>query len=116
MTGRELVVQIKASEKPSGNDDFEVINGFRISTYNYLMGLLSVVMLVKYIASEREAYWALLHDIPAPTDESQVTMGVKVPRANRISKTDWQEIAAFIGEVTDCKLKVRKDSPPSKSR
>ena len=47
--GCELVIQMKASEKPSGNDKYEKIEGLKTSTYNYLKGILPVVMFVKYV-------------------------------------------------------------------
>lgn len=106
MRGCELVIQIKASEKPSGNDEYEMISGLKTSTYNYLKGLLSVVMFVKYVQSEREAYWILLRDVPVPSDPSQATMTIKLPRTNRISEIAWDQMAAFVREVTHCKLKA----------
>jgi hypothetical protein len=105
LRGCELVVQVKASETPSGSADFETIEDLKTSTYNYLKRLLPVVMFVKYVRSEREAYWILLRDVAAPTDASQVTMTVRVPRANRLSELAWDWVAATVRKVTDRKLK-----------
>ena len=104
--GCELVIQMKASEKPTENDEYESIKGLKISTYNYLKGLLSVVMFVKYIQSEGEAYWIFLRDIPSPANEDQETMTINIPRSNRLSKIDWVKVAEFVREITDCKLKA----------
>jgi hypothetical protein len=106
LRGCELVVQLKASETPSGSADFETIEGLKTSTYRYLKGLLPVVMFVKYVRSEREAFWIFLRDIPPPPDDSQATMTVRVPRANRLSELAWDEVAATVRKVTDCKLKA----------
>jgi hypothetical protein len=106
MRGWELVVQIKASETPSGNDNYETIEGLKTSTYNYLRGLPSVVMFVKYVRSEAEAYWVYLRQISAPANESQATMTLRVPRANRVSEIAWNEVLAHVREVTECKLEA----------
>ena len=41
------------------DEDFETII-LKVSTYNYLRNLLTVVMLVKYVEKEKEAYWELV--------------------------------------------------------
>jgi hypothetical protein len=105
LMGCELVVQVKASERPSGNANYETIDGLKTSTYNYLKGILPVVMFVKYVQTEREAYWILLRDVPAPDDESRHIMTVRIPRVNRLSELAWEEVAAFVRKVTECKLK-----------
>lgn len=104
--GCELVIQMKASEKPTRHDEYETILGLKTSTFNYLKGLLSVVMFVKYIQSEREAFWIFLRDIPAPANENQETMTIKIPRTNRLSEIAWGKVADFVREVTHCKLKA----------
>ena len=54
-TGQELLVQLKASQKPSGGDSESI--QLKTSTFNYLRAKLQVVMLVKYAESDNEAYW-----------------------------------------------------------
>src|SRR2546421_505482 len=61
-TGRELLVQLKASAKPSGKD-IETVT-LKTTTYNLLWDKLQVVVIVKYIQAENEAYWLLLRDVP----------------------------------------------------
>jgi len=80
LEGCELVIQMKASAEPSGNGAEEIISGVKTSTYNYLKGILPVVMFVKYIRSEREAYWVLLRDIRGPESPEQATISVRIPR------------------------------------
>lgn len=63
-TGLELLVQLKASGKASKSSHETIRLG--IATYNYLWDKLQVVMLVKYIEAENEAYWLLLSDVPEP--------------------------------------------------
>jgi hypothetical protein len=104
LRGCELVVQIKASETPSGNERYESIQGLKVSTYNYLKRVLPVVMFVKYVRSERKAYWVYLGEIPPPSDVSQETLTVRVPKANRLSELTWSEVATHVRKVTHRKL------------
>lgn len=57
--GLELIVQLKSSKEPNIVADSES-QVFRVSTYNYLWDNLRVVMVIKFIESENEAYWTLL--------------------------------------------------------
>lgn len=101
VTGLEILVQLKASLDPSGAD-YERVR-LNLSTYNYLMGTLSVAMLVKYIAADGEAYWVLLRDVPAPR-QNQQTFTVRVPRENRVSALDWQQLRRKLGNIQRRKL------------
>jgi len=103
LRGLELVVQLKASERSSGDEDTETIT-LRVSTYNYLRELLTVVMLVKYVESEGEAYWVFLREITPPMDEGQKTFTVHIPKANRLSATNWEAITTVVRQITNLKL------------
>lgn len=103
LKGLEILVQLKASEKRSENDDFEDII-LNVSTYNYLHGLLTVVMLVKYVKSSNEAYYALLRDIEPPKDENQKTFTVHIPKANMLSTIDWEHLVTMVRMITNHKL------------
>ncbi|MCK4639707.1 MAG: DUF4365 domain-containing protein [Candidatus Marinimicrobia bacterium] len=103
LIGLELIVQLKASAKSDGDKDKETIT-LKVSTYNYLRKLLTVVMLVKYVESEGEAYWVFLREITASMDENQKTITVHIPKSNRISSINWEEITAVVREITDLKL------------
>lgn len=100
-SGLELLVQLKASDSVSGKDTETV--QLKTSTYNFLWDKLQVVMLVKYIKAENEAYWLLLRDIPAPV-QSQKQFTVHIPRANRLSAAPWDQIQAHVRRVTNTKL------------
>ena len=88
--GLHLVVQLKSSENPDASDNFEKQN-FRVSTYNYLNNILNVVLIVKYIQSENEAYWILLKDIDPPKQDNE-SFTIRIPKDNRLSKIDWYPI------------------------
>jgi hypothetical protein len=100
-TNYELQVQLKASQHRSAGGN-ELVK-LRIATYNHLRNLLHVVMLVKYIADENEAYWILLVDVPEPF-QAQETFTVRIPRTNTLSTINWNEIEVYIREVVDNKL------------
>lgn len=106
-TGLELLVQLKASSKPTG-DDTETVR-LKTATYNFLWDKLQVAILVKYIESEGEAYWLLFRDVPTPP-QNQATFTVHIPKAKRLSVIPWPEIQAYVRGVTDTKLAaMRRD-------
>jgi hypothetical protein len=106
-TGLELLVQLKASAKPTGGDTEAV--RLKTATYNYLWDKLQVAMLVKYIESEGEAYWLLFRDIPQP-QAGQDTFTIHIPKTNRLSVIEWREVQAYVRGVTDEKLAARRRS------
>jgi hypothetical protein len=103
VTGLEFLVQLKASHNPSAAE-YERVR-LNVSTYNYLMGTVSVAMLVKYIEVDREAYWVLLRDVPAPS-QAQQSFTVRMPRANRVSTLDWRRLRERLGDIQDLKLRA----------
>ena len=100
--GLELVVQLKSSIEPKGNDELEFIT-LKVSTYNYLWENLRVVLLYKYVSSEKKAYWLLLKDVPKPNEKNE-TFTVKIPKKNLITKVNWKEIAKYVRQITEAKL------------
>lgn len=100
-TGLELLVQLKASAEPTSGE-IETVR-LKMATYNLLRNKLQIVMLVKYIEREREAYWLLFRDIPTPS-QGQKTFTVRIPKSNRISAIRWDEIREYVHGVTNTKL------------
>ena len=103
MKGLELIVQLKASKKNSGDGDTETIN-LKISTYNYLRKLLTVVMLVKYVEESGDAYWVFLRDINEPQDQDHKTFTVHIPKNHKFSKIHWGAITSIVRQITNKKL------------
>jgi hypothetical protein len=104
--GLELVVQLKSSNNPNGNDETENIT-LRVATYNYLWDNLRVVLLIKFVQSENEAYWLLLKDVPEPNQEND-TFTVHIPKENTLSNLDWNSVSEYVRDVTNDKLRVRR--------
>jgi hypothetical protein len=102
LRGLELVIQLKASKNSSGNKNTESFQ-LKTSTYNYLRKILTVVMFVKYVESENEAYWELLRNIDPPADENQKTFTAHIPKEKRLSAINWNETAAIVRQITDLK-------------
>lgn len=102
VTGMELIVQLKAAERSNEQRGVEKL---RISstTYNYLRNQLNVVMFVKYVEAEAQAYWVLLRDIDGPAPGAE-TMTVRVPRLQTLTTIDWPMIRERVREVHDGKL------------
>ena len=106
-TGLELLVQLKASGTTSSLSEETV--ELKVPTYNLLWDKLQVAMLVKYVETEREAYWLLFRDIPEPSQE-QETFTVHIPKVNRLSTAPWDKIRAYVRSVTDKKLAALRRS------
>jgi hypothetical protein len=102
--GLELIIQLKSSANADNYQDTER-QTFNISTYNYLWGNLRVVLIVKYIESENEAYWILLKDVPEPNQDNE-TFTMRIPRANSLSTINWDEIKEYVRNITMKKLKA----------
>jgi hypothetical protein len=104
-TGLELLVQLKSSHA-SSEREYETIQ-LETSTYNYLWDKVQVVILVKYVEVENEAFWLLLSDVPEP-NQAQDSFTIRIPKQNRLSSIDWQKIREYIRQVTDGKIATRR--------
>jgi hypothetical protein len=89
--GNDLIFQLKASDNPSGNPEYETVD-LKVSTYNYLMNDVRVALIVKYIAQEDEAYWEFLRDCDPPTNQEQETFRLHIKRSNRLSEINWNSV------------------------
>ncbi|MBD1364831.1 DUF4365 domain-containing protein [Mucilaginibacter sp. ZT4R22] len=102
--GLEFIVQLKASQASNelnGNER----QSLNVSTYNYLWDNLRVVLLVKYIESEKEAYYILLKDVPEP-NQNQESLTVYLPRTNKLSQINWDEITEYVRLITYRKIEA----------
>lgn len=104
-TGLELLIQLKSTDT-ANNSEVETIP-LNITTYNHLWGKLQVVMIVKFVIPENEAYWVLLKDVPTPNQEN-FSFSITIPKENRLSRIDWNEIKEYISQVTDRKLAAQR--------
>lgn len=102
--GLEFIVQLKSSHNPDINENNER-QVFRVATYNYLWDNLRVVMIVKFIESENEAYWTLLKDIPEPNQDNE-TFTIKLPKQNTLTTINWNRMADYVRNITNKKLKA----------
>lgn len=104
-TGLEFLVQLKASHDRS-KSEFETIRLFT-STYNLLWNKLQVVMLVKYVEIENEAYWLLLSEVPEP-NQQQKSFTIRIPKDNRLSTMRWERIENYVHDVSNDKIALRR--------
>jgi len=100
-TPYEFLVQLKSS-RVSSTGDIEQIR-LDVATYNLLWNKLQVAMLVKYCEDVNEAYWLLLKDVPPPNQENE-TFTVNIPKVNRLSNINWDEIKNYVRDITDGKI------------
>lgn len=105
--GLELVLQLKSSREPSGGDDYEKIR-LETSTYNYLDNLSNVVIFIKFVERDSEAYWIKLRDFPSPP-QNQRTFTIRIPRDNRLSNIDWNTIVDYVDRVKTLKKNARNN-------
>lgn len=104
INGQQLVVQLKASAEVAHGDSVAVT--LEVPTMNYLRNMLEVALIVKYVATEGEAYWLLLKDYVNEPSEGQRTVTIRIPRTNRISANPWDTIAAHVQAVHYRKLRA----------
>jgi len=104
VTAREFIVQVKSSSEAPPGDTVEL--RLEVSTLNYLRDHLSVALVVKYVDTEKEAYWLLLKDFTKVPRLGQKTVTVRIPRANRISADPWSHIAQHVERVHFKKLRA----------
>lgn len=100
--GLELIIQLKSSKEANIVADSES-QTFKVSTYNYLWDNLRVVMIIKFIESENEAYWTLLKDVQSPNQDNE-TFTIHLLRQNKLTTLDWKIIVDYVRNVTDRKL------------
>ncbi|MES2650548.1 MAG: DUF4365 domain-containing protein [Bacteroidota bacterium] len=100
--GLELILQLKSSHETNEIDGTER-QTFKVGTYNYLNGNLRVVMVIKFVESENESYYILLKDVDEPNQENE-TFTLYIPKENRLSTINWNEITDYVRSVTDKKL------------
>jgi hypothetical protein len=60
-------------------------------------------MIVKFVEKAKEAYWILLRDVSLP-DLSHKSFTISIPKKNRLSAIEWQNIQDHVRQVTDIKL------------
>jgi hypothetical protein len=106
-TGLVFLVQLKASDTAVQSEQESII--LKISTYNYLRNTLPVVLLVKYVAPENEAYYIFLKDVPTPNEQNE-TFTVHIPKTNRLSTMEWESLKQYIARVTKRKLAAGRNN------
>ncbi|MCZ7611803.1 MAG: DUF4365 domain-containing protein [Ignavibacterium sp.] len=99
----DLIVQLKSSATSNILNNRER-HQLKVSTYNYLWDNLRVVLIVKYIEDENEAYWTLLKDVEPPANPEQENFMIYFPRQNKLSEINWSDIINYVRQVTDKKL------------
>lgn len=110
ITGRELIVQLKASQR-SASRDYVVIR-LRVTTLHLLREKLAVAMLVKYVREEREAYWLLLKDFTEHPGPNQRSISIRIPKSNALSRGPWQSVIQHVNAVHSRKLNANTPGRP----
>lgn len=102
VNGQQLLIQLKSSDREQSSNWTTV--RLDVATVTLLRGMLDVAVLVKYIATEDEAYWLLLKDFTAQPLPGQKTVSIRIPKTNKVSAHPWRKIAAHVEAVHFRKL------------
>ena len=110
INGQQLVVQLKASERAESPESVTI--RLEVATLFLLRQMLEVVVLVKYVAADQDAYWLLLKDFTAQPAAGQKTITVRIPKRNRISENPWELVANHVQAVHYRKLYANQPGHP----
>ena len=114
VSGREFAVQLKGTDRlrTSGED---VLHSCKVSTAHYFLHRPEPVMYVVYNAQEDTAYWLWVQpylrglDDASPGWRERKEVGIRIPRANRLTReavpliadyvqTWWARVMAVVGQ------------------
>ncbi|GAB3533092.1 hypothetical protein GCM10027443_17880 [Pontibacter brevis] len=104
VTGLSFSVQLKSKIKEK-SDDFTIIS-LKHSTLGLYHTKLEPVLLVSYVQEEKEAYWCWYNELEFDLTSSQKTYRIKIPKANKLSKIDWDSISKYVQNIFSIKMLV----------
>ncbi|PKB44941.1 tetratricopeptide repeat protein [Cellulophaga sp. RHA19] len=104
VTGLSFSVQLKSKIKEK-NGDFTSIS-LKHSTLGLFNTKLEPVLLVAYVQEEKEAYWCWYNELEIDLTSSQKTYTINIPKANKLSRIDWDSISKYIQDIFSVKMLV----------
>lgn len=101
VTGLNFSVQIKSTEKEESQQYVPI--SLKKSTLGLFQARLEPILLIAYVQEDKEAYWHWYNDLSFDLTSKQETYRVNIPRANRLSVIDWDEITQYVQNVFSIK-------------
>lgn len=98
VTGLNFTVQLKGKET-DGNKTEVVISNLKRSTINRWFNRLEPTMVIVYLVDEREAYWIWFESNIVDLTSDNKTFTVKIPRTNKFSQINWEDIREQIETI-----------------
>lgn len=105
-TKYKILVQLKSSEQEIDGDFEEIV--MKRSTYNYLLGQIEVVLLVKYTHNSKCGYYQLLGKVPLDTRDTE-TLTIKIPKRNNLDTINWELIQNYVERIINHKFDSAED-------
>lgn len=104
VTGLNFSVQIKSHETES-NPNYSIIV-LNLSTLRLFNTRLEPILLVSYVRSESEAYWAWYNDLSINLLSSNKTTTVNIPKSNKLSVINWNKVISYVQNIFSIKLLI----------
>lgn len=95
--GQNFSVQLKAHAKPK--EDGLISISLARSTVNYYLARLEPILIICYIRESNEAYYTWFTENSVDLTKDQKTHSVKFDPSKKLSSLDWNEIAAYVGNI-----------------
>lgn len=102
VTGLNFSVQLKA--KSSDSSKIYASVPIKTSTLNYYSVRFEPVLLFVYIENENEAYFSWINEIDYKESNTQSTIQIKVPKANKLSTINWNDIQGYVQKIFSKKM------------
>lgn len=103
LDGTFFSIQLKGTDADFQNNDFVSVR-MRTSTLRYLKERVELVMIVLYVAIEKESYWIWLRDAIRGTNLENKTFTIRIPKGNTLSNANWERIREFSIEIKNRKI------------
>lgn len=104
VTGLSFSVQLKSKIKDN-NDDSTIIS-IKRSTLGLFHTKLEPVLLIAYVQEEKEAYWCWYNELEFDLTSTQKTYSISIPKANKLSQINWDEILKYVKDIFSVKMLV----------
>jgi tetratricopeptide (TPR) repeat protein len=95
--GNNFSIQLKGKEKESNSDSIKI--KLKRTTINRWLNKLEPIMVVAYIADEKEAFWIWFENNTVDLTLRNETHTISIPRVNRLSNNNWENISKHVSEI-----------------
>lgn len=104
VTGLNFSVQLKSTKKED-NKNFAFVS-LKHSTLGLFNTRLEPVLIVVYVQEDKEAYWCWYNDLGIDLTSSQKSYRIKVPRINKLSGIDAEQVFEYVQNIFSIKTLI----------